>query len=203
MDFPFIIIWTSTTILGESGFYFIFIEIPESKLCRPRCHVLRRLIWVYTVCLCPKIGRQAYMSRLVTQPTKWHVRPAKTQISLGIRPVWSESLLCVQCVAKGPSFHHADGEDSDQTWRMPRLIWVFTGRTCHFVGFVMRRLILVNNNGVWTSVFRDSSRRTSFNCHIKTESRHGRTCLQEFPTKSDSNQPAQPQKLARGLKFRL
>ena len=25
---------------------------------------------------------------------------------------------------------------------MPRLIWVFAGRTCHFVGFVMRRLIL-------------------------------------------------------------
>ena len=27
------------------------------------------------------------MSRLMTKPTKWHVRPAKTQISLGIRPV--------------------------------------------------------------------------------------------------------------------
>ena len=27
------------------------------------------------------------MSRLVTKPTKWHVRPAKNQISLGIRPV--------------------------------------------------------------------------------------------------------------------
>ena len=34
------------------------------------------------------------MSRLVTNPTEWHVRPAKTQISLGIRPVWSESSLC-------------------------------------------------------------------------------------------------------------
>ena len=27
----------------------------------------------------------AFMSRLVTKPTKWHVRPSKTQISLGIR----------------------------------------------------------------------------------------------------------------------
>ena len=53
------------------------------------------------------------------------VRPAKTQISLGIRPVWSESSLCAQWVAKGPSFLHADSEDSDQTGRMPRLIWVF------------------------------------------------------------------------------
>ena len=34
-----------------------------------------------------------------------------------IRPVWSESLLCAQCVAKDPSFLHADSEDSDQTGR--------------------------------------------------------------------------------------
>ena len=50
------------------------------------------------------------------------VRPAKTYISLGIRPVWSESSL------------------SDQTGRKPRLIWVFAGCTCHFVGFLTRRL---------------------------------------------------------------
>ena len=29
------------------------------------------------------------MSQCMTKPTKWHVRPAKTEISLGIRPVWS------------------------------------------------------------------------------------------------------------------
>ena len=33
------------------------------------------------------------LSRLTTKPTKWHVRPAKIQINLGIRPVWSESSL--------------------------------------------------------------------------------------------------------------
>ena len=60
---------------------------------------------------------------------KMSVRPAKTRIGLGIRPVWSESLLYVQWVAKDPSFLHADSEDSDQTGRMPRLIWVFAGRT--------------------------------------------------------------------------
>ena len=80
------------------------------------------------------------MCRLTTKPTKWHVRPAKTQISLGIRPVWLESSLCAQWVAKDPSFLHADSEDSDQTGRMPRLTWVFAGRTCHFVGFVTRWL---------------------------------------------------------------
>ena len=78
---------------------------------------------------------------------KVSVRSAKTQISLGIRPVWSESslsiwrkvgslatvwsefLLCAQWVAKDPTFLHTDSEDSDQTGRMPRLIWVFVGRT--------------------------------------------------------------------------
>ena len=39
------------------------------------------------------------------------------------------SIFAVQLVAKGPSFLHADSEESDQTVRMPRLIWVFAGRT--------------------------------------------------------------------------
>ena len=71
---------------------------------------------------------------------KMTVRPAKTQISLGIRPVWSESSLCAQWVAQDPSFLHAPSEDSDQTGRMPRLIWVFAGRTYHFVAFVVRQI---------------------------------------------------------------
>ena len=58
------------------------------------------------------------MSRLTTKPTKWYVRPAKTQISLSIRPVWSESSLCAQWVAKDPSVLHADSKDSDQTGQM-------------------------------------------------------------------------------------
>ena len=59
---------------------------------------------------------------------KMSVRPAKTLISVGIRPVWSESLLCAQWVAKDSSFIHADSEDADQTGWMPRLIWVFAER---------------------------------------------------------------------------
>ena len=72
------------------------------------------------------------LSHLMTKQTKWHVRQAKTQVSLGIRPFWSEYSPCAQWVAKDPSFLHEDSEDSDQT-----------GRTCHFVCFVMRRLISV------------------------------------------------------------
>ena len=60
---------------------------------------------------------------------KMSVRPMKTHISLGIHPVWSESSVCSQWVAEDPSFLHADCKGSDQTGWMPRLIWVFTGRT--------------------------------------------------------------------------
>ena len=39
--------------------------------------------------------------------------------------------------------HWVHSKDSDQTGWMPRLIWVFAGHTCHFVGFVTMRLICV------------------------------------------------------------
>ena len=95
----------------------------------------------------------------MTKPTKWHVRPAMAQISLGICPVWSESSLCARWVAKDPSFFHADSddsdqpghpdsEDSDQTGRMPRLIWVFAG--CTFCWFCPEAAHLIL---LWLIVF--------------------------------------------------
>ena len=68
------------------------------------------------------------MSRDMTKPTVT-VRPAKTQISLGIRPVWSESSLSAWRKLGSLATHWAHSEDSGQTGRMPRLIWVFAGRT--------------------------------------------------------------------------
>ena len=59
---------------------------------------------------------QIHMSRLMTKPTKW------------LSAQSDQSSLCVQWVAKDPSFLQADSEDY-QTGRMPRLIWVFAGRT--------------------------------------------------------------------------
>ena len=41
--------------------------------------------------------------------------PRETQISLGTRPVWSESSLCAQWVVKDPSFLQADSEESAKT----------------------------------------------------------------------------------------
>ena len=61
------------------------------------------------------------------------VRPAKTQISLGMRPVWSESSLSAWKKLGSLATHWAHSEGSDQTGRMPRLIWVFAGRTVTFL----------------------------------------------------------------------
>ena len=82
------------------------------------------------------------MSRLMTKPTKW-LRPAKTQICLGIRPVWPESSLCAKWVAKDPSFLRVvSGGWSDwaDTQTDQSLRWAHN----HFVSFVMRRLISIN-----------------------------------------------------------
>ena len=57
------------------------------------------------------------------------VRPSKTQISLGIRPVWSQSSLSTWRKLRSLATHWAHSEDSDQAGWMPRLIWVFAGRT--------------------------------------------------------------------------
>ena len=78
-----------------------------------------------------------YLSRLTTKSTKWHVRPANTQMNMGNRPVWSESSLRSLAIIR------AHSKASVQTGRISRLIWVFAGRKGHFVGFVIRRLILL------------------------------------------------------------
>ena len=70
-----------------------------------------------------------YMSHNMTKPTQWHVRPAKTQISLGIYPVRSESLLSAWRSVWTLATQWAPSKDSDQTGQMLRLIWVFAGCT--------------------------------------------------------------------------
>ena len=69
---------------------------------------------------------------------KMSVRLAKTLICLGIRQVWSESLLCAPWVIRDPTFLHADNEDADHTGLMPRLIWVFTWCTATLLGLSRR-----------------------------------------------------------------
>ena len=88
--------------------------------------LLQYSIWEVIMLFDP---RKSNLSRDMTKPTKWHVRPAKTQISLGIRSIWSESSLSAWRNLGSLATNWAHAEDSDQTGRMPRLIWVFAGRT--------------------------------------------------------------------------
>ena len=63
-----------------------------------------------------------------------HVRPAKIQIRLRSRAVWSESSLGAFWIAI---------EDSDQTACMRRLVCVFVWLTCQTVHFHTLRLIVI------------------------------------------------------------
>ena len=111
------------------------VENPEDRFSRDKAHIFFRNL------LRKLEGLQYFLSESSHDKTnKMTVHLAKTQISLGICPVWSESSLCPQWVAKNPSLLHADSKDSDQTRQMPRLICVFAGRTCHFFGFARRWL---------------------------------------------------------------
>ena len=129
------------------------------------------------ICISSSSSSSAYSSSTVTQETyePWHkktnkmsVRPAKDQ------PGHPESSLYAQRVAMDRRFLHADSVDSDQTGRMPRLIWVFAGRT-------VTLLVL--------------------SCRGSYEPRHEKTCLLRAATTVNSNRPAQLQKLTRVLKF--
>ena len=79
------------------------------------------------------------LSPRLTKPTKCSVRSAKTQIRLGIRPDWP--VFSVRM--KKPwvlSYPLSAQRRLWSAWWMSRLIWVFAGRTGHFVGFVMLQL---------------------------------------------------------------
>ena len=60
------------------------------------------------------------MSCLMTKPTKWHMHPAKTQISLDIHPVWSESSLSAWRKLGSLATYWVHSKDSDQTGWIPK-----------------------------------------------------------------------------------
>ena len=70
-----------------------------------------------------------YLSRDMTKPTKWVCAQRR------LRSAWAsaqsdQSLHCPHEEKTGSlATHWAPSEDSDQAGRMPKLIWVFTGRT--------------------------------------------------------------------------
>ena len=73
------------------------------------------------------------------------LRSAKTQVTLGIRPVWLVSSLSAWRNLGSLATHWAHSEDSDQTGWMPRLIWAFAGRTLI--------LLVLSCRGSYTDVY--------------------------------------------------
>ena len=68
------------------------------------------------------------LRRNLRKRTFWHVRPTKTQISLRIHAVWSVFVVRMKKLYH-LGYLNAPSEDSDQTARMRKLNWTFTGRT--------------------------------------------------------------------------
>ena len=75
-------------------------------------------------------------------------------------------------------FLHADNEDCDQTGQIPRLIREFAGSKGHFVGFVMRRLILsfLNLRLFYLFHISCSSSRFFVSSYINNSVPHTSTC---------------------------
>ena len=83
------------------------------------------------------------MSQSMTKPVKWPVHPAKTDQPghppslIGVFSVDPQADRCLHCLYEDA--HTVHSKESGQTGQISKLIWVFAGRTCHFVAFVMLR----------------------------------------------------------------
>ena len=134
------------------------IDIPVSKLCRPWSDVA---FCGDTVCLGLLYGTLG-TGMLIWQEDpggdeelqpmylKWAAAWQNQQNDLctqrRLRSAWASAQSDQSSVSAWRKLgslatYWAYSKDSDQTGQMPRLIWVFAGRTGQFVGFVMRRLI--------------------------------------------------------------
>ena len=107
---------------------------------------------------------------------KISVRPLKTQISLGICPVWSESWHCAPWVAKDPSFFHADSKDWS-VWADAQVDLSLPWAHTHFVGFVM--LWFNYWSGVWQNQQDDECTKQRLkSARASTQSDHSSLCSQ-------------------------
>ena len=135
------------------------------------------------------------------------VLPAKTQIGLGICPVWSESSLSAWRKLGSLATQWACSEDWSD-WADAQADLSLRWTHSHFVGlwFICSlnkrkcmETIKTCGDCYWNQVcvYHNRDLPTTF------EPRYEKTCLRDFPTRSDSNWSAQLQKLALGLKFWL
>ena len=122
------------------------------------------MLEIFSRLICKKLTILLVTGCLLNEPRhdksiKISVRPVKTQISLGIRPVWSESSLSAWRNLGSLATLWADSEDSDQTGRMPRLIWVFAGRTLILLILSCRGLNCSNKSSILLSYLKTPKKK--------------------------------------------
>ena len=103
------------------NFILFLIEIPVSKEWRSWSDTALCGVWSGSVLF-------AYMSRLMTKQTMWLCAQRR------LRSAWAfaqsdQSLRCLREESLGPQLPIDRTTKTDQTRRMPRLMWVFAGRT--------------------------------------------------------------------------
>ena len=88
-------------------------------------------MWWNVRCCIFRLDEAAFWATSWQNQQKWPLCPAKTQICLGIRPVWS--VFAVRSMGSlGPSFASVGQRRLWSDLAVPWLIWIFAGRTDHF-----------------------------------------------------------------------
>ena len=134
-------------ILGVSSVFF-HLYFPVCEQSRPWSYVLLRSLFWGSMKHKPQHDKT---NKMTYAPSENSDQPGRPSSLIRV-------FACAQWVAD-PPFLHADIEDYDHIGRMPRLIWVFAGRTCHFVGLVMLRLIYCHVN-ILHQLYDKPSKRT-------------------------------------------
>ena len=103
---------------AQAGLCLAWSDTPEDTFCRVVVHILGIIVIIF----------HQSLSRDMTKQTKW----VCTQGRLSSAWAFAQSCQSHRCrheESLGLSTHWAHSEDADQTGQMPRLIWVFAGRT--------------------------------------------------------------------------
>ena len=154
------LLWNwQTSFLTALPLILIFLE-----LLRNVALILHEIYW----------NTRIQMSNSMTKPTKWHVHPAKTQISQCICPVWSKSSLCAQWIARGPRFLHADSERLWSDWEYAQAVMslCWAHRSFHWFCHAAVQIIFTQ-----TGFGKQQRPRSDRLPYLKEQSNWGQHCL--------------------------
>ena len=97
--------------------------------------------------------------------SKMACAPSKDSDQPGLPPSLIRAFA--QLVAQDPSFLHADNDDSNQTGRMPRQIWVFAHSFCWFC-HEAAQILVTSHVGAYVSLRMSRAMRKCVLCHMRT-----------------------------------